>query len=94
MPVLTMGDPLEATQDLASPDEWLVGVQAAFVLAVRGLEQGEIPSKIRPGNKLLTEREWQAVLEAARREVTTEQVKRTANAEARRAAMRPEPERN
>ena len=43
MPVPTMEDSLEATQDLASLAEWLAAVRAAFVLAVAALEKGEVP---------------------------------------------------
>jgi hypothetical protein len=49
-------------------------VRAAFVLAVAALEKSEVPSKIRPTNKRLTEKEWLAVLEAARRKVGRREV--------------------
>jgi len=42
-------------------------VRAAFVLAVAALEKGEVPSKTRPTTKRVTETEWLAVLEPARR---------------------------
>jgi hypothetical protein len=49
-------------------------VRAAFVLAVAALEKGEVPSKTRPTTKRLTETEWLAVLEAARRKVGRKEV--------------------
>ncbi len=54
---------------LTAQEEWLGAIEAAFQVAVAALEKGESPSKIRPTSERLTHGEWQAVLEAARREV-------------------------
>ncbi len=47
--------------------EWLPALRMAFILAVRGLENGRLPSQIPRTQVLLTPEEFRAVLDATRR---------------------------
>ncbi len=60
MPPLTIAEP-------TTPEQWRKTVQAAFVVALLTLGQGE-PLSTLQAPTTLTEGEWTAVLEAARRQ--------------------------
>ncbi len=55
---------------------WLHALRMAFMLAVRGLENGKLPSQTPRTQVLLTPEELRAVLDAARR-AATRQARRT-----------------
>ncbi len=50
-------------------DAWLEVVRKEFARVVKALQTGEVPSNLKPKTEQLTDGEWLAVLEAARREV-------------------------
>ncbi len=64
MPTLTVDE------KAVEKNEWLEVVRKEFARVVKALERGEGPSNLEPPTDQLTQVEWLAVLEAARREVT------------------------
>jgi hypothetical protein len=64
MPTLTV-----ATAGADQETSWLSALQAEFDRAVQAIQRGAVPSSLKPSNDQLTQGEWLAVLEAARREV-------------------------
>ena len=58
------------TLTVAKEVSWVDALKAEFDRAVQALRQGAVPSSIKPLSDQLTNREWLALLEAARTEVT------------------------